>query len=264
MRNTSTIYSHYNLQALNWEYAIEKQDSLYPVTYRPHLLTDSIISVTPVNYFKPKIEAKSTDELLGPLVYAVVFLIIFAFIRLRGKDLITTLLQVTVNRKKTELILNEGITQNLTCYILALFLSFSALSIGIAYFISGDFNPQYAFWLFCGLTTYHFLELFLIRIFGWTFKATHTADEAIVNLWTFHIMTGLLVSPLVIAIFFVKAFSAVTLVKIITFCLILLLTVKFIRWLQILFAHRVSILYIILYLCALEVMPLLILYKLTE
>lgn len=73
-----------------------------------------------------------------------------------------------------------------------------------------------------------------------------------------------LISPFVIAIFFVKSFAVIPLLKIVIFGAILLMIVKIIRWIEILITHRVSILYMILYLCALEIMPLLVLYKMVE
>ena len=67
-----------------------------------------------------------------------------------------------------------------------------------------------------------------------------------------------------LAIFFVKSFAVIPLLKIVIFGAILLMIVKIIRWIEILITHRVSILYMILYLCALEIMPLLVLYKMVE
>ena len=81
---------------------------------------------------------------------------------------------------------------------------------------------------------------------------------------TYNILSGLLISPFVIAIFFVKSFAVIPLLKIVIFGAILLMIVKIIRWIEILITHRVSILYMILYLCALEIMPLLVLYKMVE
>ena len=104
----------------------------------------------------------------------------------------------------------------------------------------------------------------IVRLFGWTFNAKNMADEVIVNLWTYNILSGLLISPFVIAIFFVKSFAVIPLLKIVIFGAILLMIVKIIRWIEILITHRVSILYMILYLCALEIMPLLVLYKMVE
>ncbi|MDE5639228.1 MAG: DUF4271 domain-containing protein, partial [Odoribacter sp.] len=76
----------------------------------------------------PKILLNKTENLTGSLIYSIVFLIIFAVIRLRGKNLFSLLLHVVAKKKRYEIILNEGIIQNLVYYFLSLFLSFSILS----------------------------------------------------------------------------------------------------------------------------------------
>ena len=103
---------------------------------------------------------------------------------------------------------------------------------------------------------------FIIFFFSWLSGYSDMADEVIVNLWTYNILSGLLISPFVIAIFFVKSFAVIPLLKIVIFGAILLMIVKIIRWIEILITHRVSILYMILYLCGLEILPILVLYKL--
>lgn len=214
----------------------------------------------PHNTYNP--QAFSKENLIGSVTYTVVFLMIFAFVRLRGKGMITSLLHVFINSKKTEIILNDGITQNLACYILSLVLSFSAISISAIYIFTNTFNPLHSLYIFTLLMLYHFAMLTFIRFLGWVFNNRSLSNEAIVNLWTYNILAGLFVAPFIIATFFVKSFSILLIVKIITLCFVLFLFVKIVRWFKILFTYRVSILYIILYLCTLEVMPLLVLYKL--
>lgn len=262
MRNTSTISSHYNADALSWEFYIQKQDSIFPVSYRPYLMSDSIVVSTPPNYFRPTIFEREYESPIAPLVCCTLFFILFAFIRLRSKDLIFNVLQVLVNRKKTDLIQNEGILPNITYYILTLLLSLSVLATGITYVLCGELIFKYVFLLLGVLIVYHFLLLVLFRLLDWTFKSPDLFEEAVINLWTFNIMSGLLIAPFVLAIFLVKAFSVAPIIKIAIFSLILIYLVKILRWVQILFIHRVSIFYMILYLCAFEAMPILVLYKL--
>lgn len=214
----------------------------------------------PHNTYNP--QAYSKENLIGSVTYTVIFLIIFAFVRLRGKGLITSLLHVFINSKKTEIILNDGITQNLACYFLSLFLSLSAISISVIYIFTNTFNLLHSLYIFACLMLYHLGMLVLIRFLGWIFNARGLSNEAIVNLWTYNILAGLFVAPFIIATFFVKSFSIFLILKIIILCFVLFFLVKIVRWFKILFTHRVSILYIILYLCTLEVMPLLVLYKL--
>lgn len=167
-----------------------------------------------------------------------------------------------IEKKKYEIILNDGIIPNLVYYILALVLSFSAIAIGVTYIINQEVDFEYAFYIFGILLFYHIGILCIVRFISWTFNAHYAGEEVIVNLWVYHIWAGFLISPFIIALFFVKIFAIPLLLKIITICLALFYLVKFIRWVEILFVYRVSIFYMILYLCALEVIPVLILYKL--
>lgn len=260
MLNTNTIYFHSNSRNTVWEISGQQYDSVCPLKK-----TDSeTLSICPAErHYLPQILLKTNEHILGNLLFTIVFLMLFAFVRLRGKDLLSNLLNLLVKRKKAEVILNEGISSNLVCYILSLMLSFSVISVGITFLTLGAFEIISILYLFGAFLFYHFFLLGLIKLLGWTFNARNTAAEAIVNLWTYHIMAGLLVAPFVIAIFFVRSYAVVPLLNVVIFGLILFQIVKFVRWLEILFAHRVLILYMILYLCALEVMPLLILYKMT-
>lgn len=248
MPNTNTTYSPFNTP-----------DSVCRLSTIP---ADTFELCPPESYHLPAIPLNSNEDILGDLLFTLSFMIIFAFIRLRGKDLFNNLLNVLIKRKKAEIILNEGISPNLIFYILSLFLSFSVLTAGISFFVWHDFLTLNSLYIFAGLIFFHFFLLIIVRCLGWTFYAKPTADEVIINIWTYHIMSGLLISPLVISLFFIRDFAIILLGKIVIFSLAILLIVKFVRWIEILFSHRVSILYMILYLCALEIMPLLVLYKL--
>lgn len=247
MPNTNTTFSR-----------SEQNDSICLLKQQAN---DTFLINTTERPVLPCTPLENSGNLLGNLAYTVGFLIIFAFVRLRGKDLFYNLLNTLIKRKKAELILNEGISSNLICYILSLCLSFSVIAIGISYITQENFVPLTSLYIFSGLFIYHFFLLIVVHLLGWTFNAKSTADEIIVNLWTYHILMGLLIAPIVISVFFVKSFAIVALLKIVIFSLVLFMIVKIIRWVEILFSHRVLILYMILYLCALEIMPLLILYK---
>ena len=223
-------------------------------------IQDSIIYI-PLQTFHPILPLNKPGHIAGSLIYTLIFLIIFAFLRIRSKGLFSLMLSVLIKRKKYELVLNEGITANLGYYILALFLSFSILATGIGYFSFHDFYLKPILYIFCFFMLYHIGTLCIVRLLAWTFNIRHIKEEVIVNIWTYNVLIGLFISPLVLALFFVKLFALPLLIKIIAICLVMFYLVKLIRWFEILFAYRVSILYMILYLCALEVIPLLILYK---
>lgn len=259
MPNTDTTYFHSNPENISWEISGQQFDSVCVLqkTEQP----EPIMICPADRQYLPQIVLKKNNNIWESLVFTIAFLMIFAFVRLRGKDLLSNSLNILIKKKKAEIVLNEGISSNLVCYVLSLLLSFSVIATGIVYLSAGTFEILPILYIFTALALYHFFLLGLFKLLGWTFNARNTAAEAIVNLWTYNIMCGLLIAPFVIAIFFVQSYAVVPLLNVVIFSLILFQAVKFIRWLEILFAHRVLILYMILYLCALEVMPLLILYK---
>jgi len=247
MQNTNTIYFHSDGR--------DSLSPLFPPRQDTFILCPSSVSRLP---YTP---LQTNHNLIANLSFTVAFLMIFAFVRLRGKELFSNLLNILWKRKKAEIIQNEGIAANLICYVLSLGLSFSILAICVVYLISGHFLNLQSLYIFAGLLGYHFFLLAIIRLLGWTFNARNITDEVVINVWTYHILIGLLVSPFVIALFFVRSFAVMPLLKIVTSGLLLFMSIKIIRWFEILFSYKVSILYMFLYLCTLEIMPLLVLYK---
>ncbi|MFR4038793.1 MAG: DUF4271 domain-containing protein [Butyricimonas faecalis] len=98
--------------------------------------------------------------------------------------------------------------------------------------------------------------------FGWTFNGRHCASEIILNLCTSANVVGLSISPFVLALFYVQAVAVDMLLYVILGIGIIILIFRFIRLIKILYGYRVSILYMILYLCGFEILPILVLYKL--
>ena len=124
------------------------------------------------------------------------------------------------------------------------------------------FDPHQILYTLGYLTGWHLLLICILRLCSWTFNTRAAGEESIINLWAYHIVGGLIVSPFVLATFFVKEFAIPLMIRITVMCLILFYLVKFARWVGILFAYKVPIFYMILYLCALEVIPWLVLYRL--
>lgn len=249
MQNTNTTYSLYDTL---------RGDSATSGFMPPE---DTVITV-PLKDFAPRILLHKPENLTGSLIYTIVFLIIFAVIRLRGKNLFPLLMNAVAKKKKYEIILNEGITQNLVYYFLSLFLSFSILSIAFTYLTRQDFDLHRILYILLYLFGWHLFFICILWICSRIFNSRAAGEESIANLWAYHIIGGLMISPFILATFFVKAFAIPLMIKITVMCLILFYLVKFIRWIGILFSYKVPIFYMILYLCALEVIPWLVLYKL--
>ena len=194
-------------------------------------------------------------------LYTVCFIILLAFIRMKGKDFFQHVFQVLIKRRSIESVQNESVFSYFICYLLSLFASFSILSGCISIAIEGTFMTLNTLYYFLALIGYHFVLLSIIQILAWTFNARAAAQEVIANLWPFHVGMGLLISPFVLAFFYIPDFAIEPLLKIVIFGLVLLSIVKVLRWIEILYVYKVSIFYLILYLCALEIIPLLFLYK---
>ena len=198
----------------------------------------------------------------GILVYTVVFLVLIALLRLQGRGFLSSVYFYFFSRKKDSVLLSEGVRQSYTFVLLSLCLSFSSLAMCIAFFASQPFVFFDALFYFLILFGYHIVYIGAVRLFGWTFNNRHCASDVILNLRVSGIVLGLSVSPLVLALFFVAPSSTGILFHVILTLLIILLIFRFIRLIKILYGYKVSILYMILYLCGLEIVPILVLYKL--
>lgn len=207
------------------------------------------------------IPLERNEEIIVCSVYTLGFMLIFAILRFRSKNLLQKLFLATGPRKNIEVILSDGIVNNSYHYLLALTLSFSILAIATAYYRFGSFQIQAIISIFILLILYHFCLLLLIRIMGWCFNRKAVAMEMIAHIWAMNITGGMFFAPWVIAMLFMKTFAVHSILIFLNYGVLLYLMYRFIRWCIILFANRVSILYMILYLCALEIVPLMIFYK---
>lgn len=216
-----------------------------------------------VDSFSPAIIPLHTNRHTGScLTYTIVFLILFAFLKLRGKGLLSLLFAVVAKKKKYEVIQDDGIIPHLADYMMALLLSFSAIAIGITFMICGEVRFDMAAILFGVLLLYHFLVITLVRFISWTFNSASAGEEITINMWVYHICGGLVAAPFVIATFFVRSFAVPLLLNLVIATLVIVYLAKMVRWCKILWGYRVPLFFLILYLCAFEITPLLIIAKL--
>ncbi len=198
----------------------------------------------------------------GLLVYIVAYLVLVALLRLQGRGFLPAVYLYFFSQKKGSALLPEGIRQNYFFILLSVCLSFASLAMLITFFASHPFSFSDASFFFLVIFGYYILLLGAVRLFGWTFNHRHCASDVILNLRVSAIVFGLSSSPLILALFFVKASAVGTLLHVILGLFIILLIFRFIRLIKILYGYKVSILYMILYLCGLEIVPILVLYKL--
>lgn len=237
------------------------------VSVREEFLFDTITPATGYTDSWKDVPLKGqqdVDFMSGVLLYTIIFLGLLAFIRLRGKGMFSSLFSFFFKQKNQEKIYTEGLRPNYFFLFLTFCLSASVLSIFFVYVIRRDVifdDTVLVFTLFAG---YHLFLIGFIRLLGWTFNARHCAKEMVTNLWVYNTVIGLMISPFVIALFYVRPTSVQPLIYFIFTIFSIYLIFRFIRLIKILFEYRVSILYMILYLCALEILPFLVLYKMLE
>ena len=90
MPNTDITYFH------------SEQDSLSILPLH-QTETDTFEIYMPAGRFLPSTQLEHNKDLFGNVLFTVGFLIIFAFVRLRGKDLFYNLLNTLLKRRKLKL-----------------------------------------------------------------------------------------------------------------------------------------------------------------
>ena len=149
-------------------------------------------------------EKMNIEFISSILIYTVVYLVFIALLRLRGRGFLTTVYTYFFNRKRGASLQSEGGIPNYFFVFLSVSLSFSILSMLMAFLIDPPFVFFNALIYFLIIFGYYFLVLGLVRLFGWAFNRRHCASEIILNLRTSAIVLGLSISPFVLALFYVQ------------------------------------------------------------
>ncbi len=105
-------------------------------------------------------------------------------------------------------------------------------------------------------------KVVVVRSLGYVFKGNNEGKEYIFTTFLYNKNLGLFLFPVIIALPFVQPFAVEWLMYIGVSMISVFYILRIARGLKILFRKHVSIFYMILYLCALEIFPLLMIYKL--
>lgn len=207
-------------------------------------------------------ETGDTSLVLTIVAYAIFFLGMIAFLRLEGKGILPLFFLYVFSRKRTGNAIRENLIQSDIYGWCVLFLSYSVLSLGIAFLWEGDFSWYISLLAFLCLLGYQLSYFTIISLLGWTFNASRCASDACLMIRSVNVITGLLLSPFILSLFFIHERFIPLFVGIMGIILLFCFLVKWIRLFGILFDCKISVFYMILYLCILEIIPLLVLYKL--
>ena len=142
------------------------------------------------------------------------------------------------------------------CLILLVYLGYTML-LGSPPFNIGGFY----FFLAIGicLVFYWAVKVFIIRLLGKVFRTSQTTREYMINILVFNLISGLMLLPLLVLIIYLQSIYLLYIGLIITALVILL---RFLRGFLIgTTLTKFSYLYLFVYLCSLEILPLIVLLR---
>lgn len=127
-------------------------------------------------------------------------------------------------------------------------------------------SQEYGFkefvFLLVGVFFLYIGKVIVVRGLGYVFKGDNESKEYLFTIFLYNKNIGLFLFPVIIALPFVQSFAVGWLMYIGGLMILFFYVLRILRGVKILFRKHVSIFYMILYLCALEIFPLLIIYKL--
>lgn len=113
--------------------------------------------------------------------------------------------------------------------------------------------------LAAGFLIFWALKIFLMRFLGTIFRTTQSTNEYIMNILLFNFMMGMVLLPLLVLVVYLKSLFFLKICLIIT---VLLFIMAFLRGFLIGFSlTKFSYLFLFVYLCSLEILPLILLMK---
>jgi hypothetical protein len=237
-------------------------DSLYDVLANP--LT---VKIKPwgVYGFVPKTKTEYIPDWTIVLILAL--FILLASIRNASETYLLQLFQSLFNKKAAIRLFNEKISTlfNVTFKLDSFFLIVTGLFIYQVVDHFSEFSPDEEL-LFCGIITlafivFVFLKHMLYRISGAIFDIGEEIQEYIFHAKTGNRIMGIILFPVVLFLFMIKGDYADYLlyfgiVSVAIFCIINIL-----RGIIIIAQKVFSVYYMILYLCTLEILPILLVWK---
>jgi Domain of unknown function (DUF4271) len=213
-------------------------------------------------------------QLQQPLWYFIyLFLMIgfFAWIRIYYGNILVQTIQASTNfRVANRAFKDNSLLQNQLDRILYLFyflnmaflLFYMEIRIGL---IPYELQGGRLFLFNLGLLSGIFLaRLILLNIAGFLFNRVRLMKEYLYNIFIFHKLSGLLVLPLMFLLVYTKGHLQELCFIFIIFVLCLIVIMRLIRGVEFSYRKDVLFFYMFLYLCALEIAPLVLLYKWLE
>ena len=227
--------------------------------------TTEVITVEPKkNETVEKTEFQIGDWIIGVVLFSA---FIFAWIKMFYNRNYKNILKSGFNYQYAYKLVKEG---NSISYRVNTFLNFVfyinfAMFIFISVKLFG-YNIEFQEWkfylfIFALLLIIYTGKTFVFNILGFVFNSKSAVNEYVINIGIYNKIIGIFLFPIIIAIPYIALQFKLPLMYIGIGAIILSLIFRFLRAFQIAFKIKLSIFYMILYLCALEILPILIIGK---
>ncbi len=210
------------------------------------------------------IDYKIPDWLTGVIV---VSLVLFAFTRLAFRKKFSELLNSILNYRYAASLFKERniIHQRTSQFLNVIFITNLSVSLFLlaqytSYKNSADFT--FLFKIFVSVLAFYLSKSLIIYFLGKIFKNEEIAREVNFSMWLYNKALGISLFVVVFSLPFIKPELKQLVIYLTFLALVTFLLLRYYRYLQIVIRIKLSIFYWILYLCTLEILPLLILVKL--
>ncbi len=224
-----------------------------------HWLSDS------VSVFQPKLAPVPAG---GTWIHALMFVSFTMLVLLRVFDFrrLVLLVQGFARASSVAQTYREesALTSRVSVFLLLNFLLMGALftwqTLGVLFRSYPD--PSAVMWIALGILAIYVIKIISIRILGFIFEMREAAQEYIYNIVLFNKTIGLVLFPVTLCLAYARQLPPMWLVGIGLCIWGLVLLYRFVRlsWIG-LSVRGVSFLYIILYLCTLEILPFIVIIK---
>lgn len=212
------------------------------------------------------ITSYQNDWMVGVLLFA---LILLALLRFSFSKFLFRVFDSLLNSQSSSNLLLEKNMRNMRGSIFLNLLFYVNFTLFIVQFLvyilslNQDYNNLIFFlYSFAGLIGFYHFKFLFIRFIGYVFNGIKESKEYLHTVSIYNKNLGVFLLPVTISVPFIAQNATPTLLKLGLALTLIFYILRLFRGIKILFRQHVSIFYMILYLCALEILPLLMIYKL--
>ncbi len=212
-----------------------------------------------------KIFSSSTDLIVGILIVSI---ILFSFVKLFYNKYIPQFFSSSIYYNESKKLLNERnillVRASLVLYLVFI-LNIALLLFEIYKYYGLDkfkLNIVTEYFISSGIifAIYTFKSV-IIRLFGFVLRIKHIVEEYLHTVSIYNIVLGIVLLPIVLAIPFIRESLREYVIILGILLVIISYILRVLRAFKIIFLKGISIIYLILYLCALEILPMVIIYR---